>query len=82
MRYGKYYILEKEAPEGYELNDEKMWFEITEDGQIVKSEMKDHKKVIEVPNTLSESYLNLIAGTIVLTGAGLIIIANRRKKNK
>ena len=82
LRYGKYYILEKEAPEGYELNDEKMWFEITEDGQIVKSEMKDHKKVIEVPNTLSESYLNLIAGTIVLTGAGLIIIANRRKKNK
>lgn len=82
LRYGKYYILEKEAPEGYELNDEKMWFEITEDGQIVKSKMKDHKKVIEVPNTLSESYLNLIAGTIVLTGAGLIIIANRRKKNK
>ena len=39
---GKFYILEKEAPEGYELNTEKMWFEIREDGEIVKSVMKDH----------------------------------------
>ena len=37
LTYGKYYILEKEAPEGYELNTEKMWFEIREDGEIVKS---------------------------------------------
>jgi uncharacterized surface anchored protein len=25
---GKYYILEKEAPEGYKINEEKMYFEI------------------------------------------------------
>ena len=33
--YGKYYILEKEAPEGYVLNPDKMWFEIKEDGVVV-----------------------------------------------
>ena len=33
--YGKY------APEGYKLNPDKMWFEIKEDGQIVKCTMKD-----------------------------------------
>ena len=43
LRYGKYYILEKEAPEGYTLNDEKMFFEIKEDGEIIKCTMVDEK---------------------------------------
>ena len=45
LEYGKYYILEKEAPEGYVLNTEKMYFEILEDGEVIKSEMKN--KLIE-----------------------------------
>lgn len=45
IEYGKYYILEKEAPEGYVINEEKMYFEILEDGVIIKSEMKDKKIV-------------------------------------
>ena len=28
IKYGKYYIIEKEAPEGYQINNEKMFFEI------------------------------------------------------
>ena len=36
LRYGKYYIVEKEATEGYNLNPNKMWFEILEDGKVVK----------------------------------------------
>lgn len=79
LRYGKYYILEKEAPEGYTLNEEKMWFEIKEDGEIVKATMTDEKEVIEVPNTLSNSYIDLIAGAVVLAGASLIIISSKRK---
>ena len=47
---GKYYILEKEAPEGYKLNSEKMEFEIKENGEIVKCTMTD-ELIIKVPNT-------------------------------
>ena len=39
LEYGKYYILEKEAPEGYLLNTEKMYFEIKTNGEIVKAHL-------------------------------------------
>ena len=49
LAVGKYYILETEAPNGYKLNPEKLYFEITNDGDVVKSVMKD--EIIEVPDT-------------------------------
>ena len=81
LTYGKYYILEKEAPEGYELNTEKMWFEIREDGEIVKSVMKDHK-IIQVPITDDTDYKELIFSgvTLIIAGVGLVILS--KKKNK
>ena len=39
----KYYILEKEAPISYVLNEEKMWFEVKTNGEIVKSTMTNEK---------------------------------------
>lgn len=66
---GKYYILEKEAPEGYVLNNEKMYFELKENGEVVKATMtneKIHGKLEftkldfstsePLPNTLIEIY--------------------------
>ncbi|HHT20802.1 MAG TPA: LPXTG cell wall anchor domain-containing protein [Tissierellia bacterium] len=41
VNYGKYYFLEKNAPEGYLLNPGKHWFEIREDGQVIHSTMED-----------------------------------------
>lgn len=41
LAYGRYYFLEKEAPEGYVLNPDKHWFEIREDGTIVRSHMSN-----------------------------------------
>ena len=41
---GKYYILEKEAPKNYLLNNEKMYFEI-KDNSIVKATMKDERMI-------------------------------------
>lgn len=83
IKYGKYYILEKEAPQGYQLNPEKMYFEITEDGQVIKSVMKD-EKIVEVPNTgLSEINYDKVTPIIVIVlGAGLIIYATKKNKKK
>lgn len=46
---GKYYIIEKEAPYGYILNKEKIYFELIEDNQNIELEIFNKK--IEMPNT-------------------------------
>ena len=73
LEYGKYYILEKEAPEGYQLNPDKMWFEITEEGEIVKSEMKDEKVVVEVPDTRMEDFTTIYLMCLTVVGSGAIL---------
>lgn len=79
LEYGKYYILEKEAPEGFKLNPDKQFFEILEDGQVVKAVMKDEK--IEMPKTFNTELISsiTIVGTALL-GLGLLIYG--KKKNK
>lgn len=78
---GKFYILEKEAPEGYILNDEKQWFEIKEDGEIVKSTMVN-EKIIEVPNTSANSYFFVLPLSLLVAGTAAIIISKKRKNKK
>ena len=80
---GKFYILEKNAPEGYILNPEKMWFEITEDGEIIKSNMVN-EKIVEVPNTLQEKdiLVEIISATMILAGIGIIVYVKKKNKNK
>lgn len=83
LRYGKYYFIEKEAPEGYQINSEKMWFEILEDGKIVKSELADEKIVVKVPNTLKSNYMPYIMLGISTIGLGVVIYGiNKKRKNK
>ena len=43
LSYGKYYYQEFEAPEGYLINEEKYYFEIKENGEIIKAKMTDEK---------------------------------------
>ena len=82
LRYGRYYILEKEAPEGYILNTEKMYFEILEDGEIVKCTMTNEQVIVDVPNTLlDDNYIPEIIGSIIiLLGIGVIVYEIKRKK--
>ena len=81
LEYGKYYILEKEAPEGYQLNPEKMYFEIKEDGKVVKANMKD-KQIVKVPDTSKSEFPIFEAITLFLSisGLGLLLYAKKRKK--
>lgn len=81
LEYGKYYILEKNAPERYNLNTDKMYFEIKEDGQIVKCTMKD-EKIIEVPNTEMNNLHIKEIGSIMLCVAGIGVIIYAKKKRK
>ena len=61
-----------------------MWFEILEDGKVVKSTMTDEKMVVEVPNTNKND--NLVLGMISLISLGLgcaiygTIKSKKRKK--
>ncbi len=54
---GKYYIIEKNAATGYLLSDEKIYFDIIENGQIIKTNMTNTKlhQIVEVPNTKKNS---------------------------
>jgi uncharacterized surface anchored protein len=78
---GKYYILEKEAPTGYNLNDSKMEFEIKIDGEIVKSTLKD-ELIVKAPNTEKVEFpvVDSIALIIGLLGLGVIIYAKKHHK--
>lgn len=82
LRYGKYYFVEKEAPDGYTLNPEKMYFEILEDGEIVKCTMVDEKVVIEVPNTGVNDYhvIELVGSLLILSGIGVIVYVKKKRK--
>ena len=82
LRFGKYYFVEKEAPEGYTLNPERMYFEILEEGEIVKCTMVDEKVVIEVPNTgVDDKHIAEIFGSLlILSGIGVIVYVKKKRK--
>lgn len=84
LNYGKYYIIEKQtASSDYILNTEKMYFEILEDGEVVKASMVNEKVVVDVPNTGSNYYyvLEIIGSVFIIAGIGTLIYV-KKKKNK
>ena len=83
LKYGKYYIIEKDAPEGYTLNTEKIYFEILEDGEIVKATMSN-EKIVEVPNTFKDDNLTYVMLGLIVLGSGVVTygIIKNKKKNK
>lgn len=84
IRYGKYYILEKEAPEGYTLNPERMYFEILEDGEVVKATMTNEKVVVEVPSTgITDShFIEIVGSLLTLGGIGVMVYVKKKKSNQ
>ena len=82
LEYGSYYFQEIETIDGYELSDEKVYFDVTEDGEYIQKTLVNELKEIEVPNTLSNSYVNLAGLIIIALGAGFIIISSMNNKKK
>ena len=76
---GTFYLIEKEAPEGYLLNDEKIYFTILENGEVIKTSMDDEK--VDMPDTSNtELKGNVITGGMTLLGATLLLYVRKRKE--
>ena len=76
--YGTYYILEKKAPKGYTKFQEKLYFDILEDDQIVTIPM-ENKKEIKVPDTgINEFHISYFSVIFLLVGIKLIKYAKRQ----
>lgn len=79
---GKYYYKEVEAPEGYLLNEEEVYFEISEYNTTYKYSLTNDEVIIEVPDTLTkESYKTYYVAAIVFL-IGLAIILYEKTKYK
>lgn len=59
---GKYYILEKEAPESYVINEDPMWFEVKVNGEVIKANMEDEKIKSTIIIHKVDTNGNIIAG--------------------
>ena len=81
LKYGKYSYVEKEAPEGYILNEEIHYFEIKEDGTIIKDTLTNEKEIIEIPNTLA-NFDTIYIPIIILASGIVLLIITKKKKDK
>ena len=93
LRYGTYYIKEITAPKGYEKSDKIVKVEINDKGVFVDDKELEEKEniynfefensPIETPNTGDTPHLRLIAGIMILSLLGLVLLAIKLfKKDK
>ena len=81
LKYGSYYFKEIETLENLILSDEKVYFDITEDGEYIQKTLINEFEEIEVPDTSANSNINLVASIVIIVGS-LIIIISKNKNNK
>lgn len=78
LKYGSYYYQELKTIEGYELNNEKVYFSVTEDGAVIETTLIN----VKVPNTFLEDSktLDIVCIALILVGAGCIVYNKKKKK--
>ncbi len=74
---GKYYIIEKTAPIGYQINPEKVYFEIKENNQFVKTNMIDELYKVPSTNKNKNYFVYVISLILFITGGYLFIHAKK-----
>lgn len=79
---GKYYIVETKPSTGYRLTNDKIYFEIKENNEVVKANMTNEKIEIEVPNTENNNYLVPILMISIIVSSGIILYEKVRKNKK
>lgn len=84
LSIGKYKFIEKEAPSGYIINTEEHFFEIKENGEIVKSYLtneKEPEETFDVPKTsvADSKIIDVITITLVIAGIGFVIYDKKKK---
>lgn len=69
---GKYYIIEKEANSMYQITNEKVYFEVKENEEIIKAQMTNERITVPVPKTgrSDNTYAALFCGFFFLIGLG------------
>lgn len=80
LSYGRYYIVEKRALEDYHLYEERLYFEIQEDKQVVKTFMTN-EKIVHVPATGKSTLCCSIVFAFVFWIIGIELILYGKEKN-
>lgn len=78
LPYGKYYIVEKLAAPGYINNNEKIYFEIKEDKEIINVNMTNKKMEVEVPSTFKNDLISEILSGVSLITFSLLVYERKK----
>lgn len=80
LPYGKYYIVELSAPEGYELQKERIEFEVNDAIEVVSVKVTNNQNV-KVPDTFNSSsaFLLFIAMLCISIGIMIMLFVKRNK---
>lgn len=77
---GEFYIIEKQAKDGYQLSSEIQKFEITDAGQVVNVIRNNNKIVIPVPKTDTYNYINESGIIMFILGLSNIFYSKYHEK--
>ncbi len=82
LEYGSYYYKEISTLENYILNNDKNYFEVKTDGEVINSTLVNDKEEVEVPNTnLNKNYAKyIISFSLGVVGIGLLIYEKKKRK--
>ena len=78
LSYGKYYYKEISTIDGYIINDEKVYFNITNDNETFEFNLVNIKKEIEVPNTGANKQNILLPNLLIILGILLNIYGKKK----